>query len=182
MSRRTIKSKKSIDSFSFMSTKRHQTLSPIISNMNKGFLRVIAKLDTKFAVYKNKDRYVSASLVVQVEKHCDSIYDSYNLPTVELHEYFVQNDVHATCKRYAATSDVEELEQCLDTLQLYTIQTAKDEIYIVHPCEYERMERFLAGTEDPMYDLVHELRYNPNIKLSSEIQEAESHFKKRKSE
>lgn len=149
--------------------------------MNKGFLRVVAKLDTKFAVYKNKDRYVSAGLVVQVEKHCDSIYDSYNLPIEELHKYLVENNIHL-CKRNVDTNDIDELEQCLDALQLYTIETAKDEIYIVHPCEYERMERFLAGTEDPMYDLVHELRYNPNIKLSSEIQEAESHFKKHKSE
>lgn len=35
--------------------------------------------------------------------------------------------------------------------------------YIVHPDEKERMERILNGTDNPLYDLVHELRYNPVI-------------------
>jgi hypothetical protein len=33
--------------------------------------------------------------------------------------------------------------------------------YILHPSEYEHVERYLAGTDDPMYDFVHELRHNP---------------------
>lgn len=33
--------------------------------------------------------------------------------------------------------------------------------YIVHPDEREHMERYLAGTDDPISDLVHEFRFNP---------------------
>ena len=45
---------------------------------------------------------------------------------------------------------------------------------IVHPDERERMERILAGTDNPIHDLVHELRYNPNIttQLGGERREA----------
>ncbi len=32
-------------------------------------------------------------------------------------------------------------------------------IYILHPDERDHMERYLAGTDDPMYDFIHELRY-----------------------
>ncbi len=36
-----------------------------------------------------------------------------------------------------------------------------DTIYLIHPSENEHMERFLAGTANPMYDFVFELRNNP---------------------
>lgn len=58
--------------------------------------------------------------------------------------------------------------------------------YIVHPDERERMERILNGTDNPLCDLVHEPRYNPNIssKLGhGEREEAQEDFeqlKKRK--
>lgn len=45
---------------------------------------------------------------------------------------------------------------------------------IVHPDERERMERILSGTDNPLHDLVHELRYNPNI--SFEREEAKRDF------
>jgi hypothetical protein len=53
---------------------------------------------------------------------------------------------------------------------------------IVHPEESERMERILNGTDNPLYDLVHELRYNPNIssKIGSERQEAQQDFEQAK--
>lgn len=149
--------------------------------MNKGFLRVLVNGEDQ-VVYKHREVYISASLVVQVEKRCRSIFDEWPVPIRDLHKYLVKNGVLAVCKHDSDTGDIGELEDCLDELPLYTIKTANDENYILHPYEHERMERFLAGTEDPMYDLVHELRYNPNIKLSSEVQEAESHFKKHKSE
>ena len=50
--------------------------------------------------------------------------------------------------------------------------------YVVHPDENERMERILNGTDNPLYDLVHELRYNPAISsgLSTERKEAKDRF------
>lgn len=52
--------------------------------------------------------------------------------------------------------------------------------YLLHPEEAEHMERFLAGTDDPIYDLVHELRYNPRITLDSDVQDAKQKFEQRK--
>lgn len=50
--------------------------------------------------------------------------------------------------------------------------------YCVHPDENERMERILNGTDNPLYDLVHELRYNHAITagLSAERKEAQERF------
>lgn len=49
---------------------------------------------------------------------------------------------------------------------------------IVHPDERDRMERILGGTDNPLHDLVHELRYNPNI--SFEREEAKRDFESKK--
>ncbi len=53
--------------------------------------------------------------------------------------------------------------------------------YYLHPCEKEHMERYLAGTDDPMYDFVHELRYNPRAMfLSPDLQSAREDFEGKK--
>ncbi len=44
-----------------------------------------------------------------------------------------------------------------------------------HPSERDRMERFLAGTLDPMHDLVHELR----LQIGKDAQDAKNDFNKR---
>ena len=74
---------------------------------------------------------------------------------------------------------------CINSLRLYTIKLVMgrdktERKYIVHPSEKEHMERYLAGTDDPMYDFVHELRYNPDSLFGKEKEAAESHFKKHK--
>ncbi len=52
--------------------------------------------------------------------------------------------------------------------------------YILDPSEHEHMERYLAGTDDPMYDFVHELRHNPRaLPTSTELAEATERFNKR---
>lgn len=53
---------------------------------------------------------------------------------------------------------------------------------VVHPDEHERMERILNGTDNPLYDLVHELRYNPNMPthLGVERKEAQEDFEQKK--
>lgn len=77
---------------------------------------------------------------------------------------------------------VHDIKDCIDKLGLYIITAKKYGDFIVDPCEKEHMERFLAGTDDPLYDLVHELRYNPSTRLGKDVQEAESHFKKSRME
>jgi hypothetical protein len=52
--------------------------------------------------------------------------------------------------------------------------------YILDPSEHEHMERYLAGTDDPMYDFVHELRHNPRaLPTSTELVEATERYNKR---
>jgi len=50
--------------------------------------------------------------------------------------------------------------------------------YIVHSSEHEHMERYLAGTDDALYDYVNLLKYMPRLE-GSEFLGAERDFKKR---
>lgn len=51
--------------------------------------------------------------------------------------------------------------------------------YVVDPSENEHVERFLAGTDDPMYDFVHELKFSnhPILPVSPILKEAEERNK-----
>ncbi len=70
---------------------------------------------------------------------------------------------------------------------LYTIlahETSNNDMkfigwFVVHPDERDRMERILAGTNDPIHDLVHELRYNPALALGADVSDARDNFNKR---
>ncbi len=62
---------------------------------------------------------------------------------------------------------------------LYTIRVGRDDAdgwFVVHPDEHERMERILNGTDSPIHDLVHELRYNPALALGAEVAQARKNF------
>lgn len=48
--------------------------------------------------------------------------------------------------------------------------------YVVDPNENDHMERVLKGTDDSIYDLVEELRYNPTIGL--QVKKAKERFEK----
>lgn len=55
--------------------------------------------------------------------------------------------------------------------------------YLIHPDERERMERILNGTDNPLYDLVHQLMYNPDVLPAEMIRsrrEAKEHFEEQK--
>lgn len=95
-----------------------------------------------------------------------------------IHEELLEEKVLTECK---CTNENDNIN-CINDQRLYTIRviTKSDRIekYIVHPSENEHMERYLAGTDDPMYDFVHELRYHPDSLLGREKEGAESHFKK----
>lgn len=51
--------------------------------------------------------------------------------------------------------------------------------HLIHPDEREHMERILAGTDNPIYDLVHELRYNPRVGIA-DVAEAKADFESKK--
>jgi succinate dehydrogenase flavin-adding protein (antitoxin of CptAB toxin-antitoxin module) len=63
---------------------------------------------------------------------------------------------------------------------LYLAHFSDKKEYYLHPDEKEHIERFLAGTDNPLYDLVHELRYNPKFALDKDVQEAQERDKKRR--
>ncbi len=86
------------------------------------------------------------------------------------------------CRFYTYGNGVPE---CVALAQLRIIYTVHGKHnwyegngwYVVHPDERERMERILAGTDNPLYDLVHELRYNPAVgAVGRDVAEAREHF------
>jgi hypothetical protein len=46
---------------------------------------------------------------------------------------------------------------------------------LIAASQNERMERFLAGTDNAMYDLVNELRYNPSF-IGGPVRAVQAHF------
>ena len=49
------------------------------------------------------------------------------------------------------------------TFPCYMIQTDSNRYFFVHPDENEHMERFISGTDDSLFEFVHELRYNVDM-------------------
>ena len=80
--------------------------------------------------------------------------------------------------------DFPENLTCNCELSIYPMYIITNNVlpkfYLVHPEESEHMERYLAGTDDPMYDLVHELRYHPSFKMGSDIVDIERNWNDRK--
>lgn len=158
------------------STKTHQS-SPVVaftSNMSRGTFKVVAKITKNYSCRvfgEQNERYVPASMITMVEKR-SALFDE---ETDYDNTYALHDVLHKGV-------ECIEWDKCLDKQGLYIITITGNRDYVVDPSENEHMERFLAGTDDPIYDLVHELRYNPRIRLGEDVQEAESHFKKHKTE
>lgn len=147
--------------------------------MSKGSFKVIAEFfGTSLIVYaKGHDRRVMANEINIVDVDPTYFSDMEFKSADKLHEFLIKSG-HLNCNS-VHTKDDRSVNVCLDKLGLYVLTTKKNGGFVVDPCEKEHMERFLAGTDDPLYDLVHELRYNPNIRLGEEVREAENHFKKK---
>jgi hypothetical protein len=146
--------------------------------MSKGSFKVVAELVQKcFLVSKEHGytRYLPAGTITMVEKW-NAVFNLSEFENVDvLHDTLVESG-HVECKTKHEYN--EEDSECLDKMGLYIITTNENRVYVVDPSENDHMERFLAGTDD----LVHELRYNPAIRLGGDVQEAESHSKKHKPE
>lgn len=80
------------------------------------------------------------------------------------------------CKNKIERSHFEDAEDVLAFVP-------KVATYIVDQSERENMERFLAGTDDPLYDYVHLLRYGPDggTYVAKAKEEFESAVKRQKS-
>lgn len=155
--------------------------------MSKGSFKVIGEVGTNTCrLYeKEHDRYIPKHKIDMVDK--DPVYFSemnYSDEDADAFHYGLNQRGLLNCKIVHDISDRNpnngyfSRDICIDKLGLYIITTKKYGDFVVDPCEKEHVERFLAGTDDPLYDLVHELRYNPNTRLGKDVQEAESHFKK----
>lgn len=119
--------------------------------------------------YKQDKMYIPTRNILQIHR-----YDNYE-------SYAYEND---ECNGGGAAL-IQKLFETESIYPLYEIIVKdEDDCYLVHPSEREHMERYLAGTDNPLYDLVNELRYNPNLAFGSEVraakQDFESETKKRK--
>ncbi len=115
--------------------------------------------------------YIPTRLIDLVEKY-DTIQEWIENSTCECEPSDTVANTKASIEKYAT----------FFPLYIITLHnwTANMQEYIVDPSEHEHMERYLAGTDDPMYDFVHELRNNPRaLPSSAELAEATERHNKR---
>jgi hypothetical protein len=112
--------------------------------------------------------YVAGKYILEVIKY-DSVKE-YN----DLSECKLKEDGSRTCVYELVAKNKVKLINVLNG------HASKRVYYILHPSEHEHIKRCLAGTDDPMYDFVHELRYNPqSLPKSAELIEGTNNFNKR---
>jgi len=90
---------------------------------------------------------------------------------------FYDIEAHVECKCKDGNCITNQSVVCIHArFPIYMIYVNKKR-YLVVFSEYEKLERILEGTDNPMYEFVHELRYNPNSFMKGrELQEAEKDF------
>lgn len=117
--------------------------------------------------------------VVDLEKHLNGAFRREGhvyIPIrniLKIHRY--EDSKQFAKGREAVVKEMFETESIYPLYRIIVSERGK-EFYLVHPSEREHMERYLAGTDNPLYDLVNELRYNPNLAFGSEVRAAEQNF------
>jgi hypothetical protein len=111
------------------------------------------------------------------------------------HEYYIPLSTAATIRKchsggdlsyYCKFSDASAAAFTVFPLYVMRIANAEVELIIthdrvralyavIHPSQNERMERYLSGNDNPIRDLVTELRYNPAF-LGAPLHAAEQRF------
>lgn len=165
--------------------------------MSKGFFRVFASnvpesesRDTEFACLYEKKFYIAKRLVkhVSVYPNISEFYGGgnfQNISDINIEEN-IRHEVddlfwhlkHGQC----VCEDKQSLEfQC--PIPIYELVASADDddiediIYVAHHTEHENIERFLAGSDDPLFsELVHLLKYAPNFSLGEELRAAKEDF------
>lgn len=145
--------------------------------MSKGCFRVIYDLFSEEVNEEYDSCFVPISQIRKIRRSNKGIFRACG----EIHEVLKDEGVLRGCNCQTTKDNFD----CVREQRLYQICTFDEEMknerwFVVHPSEEEHMERYLAGTDDPMYDFVHEMRYNPDSVFGKERQEAEAHFKKQK--
>jgi hypothetical protein len=150
--------------------------------MSKGFIKVLRDDE-------GKEHFIKKDLILSIDSYIDlSTYKSMYYKHLFWKYSFKcmgKEDLNCTCKMIELyTEDPSNIPQNLEcncvltTLPMYIIYVKKEnKPYIVHPDEKEHMERFISGTDDPLYDLVHELRYNPNLRLGMDCESLNKKYK-----
>jgi hypothetical protein len=135
----------------------------------------------------NKDRYydylfyLKQRCVPEFECKCE-IYTVWTEGQVER-----ESPLSCTCNcssLFPLYEIVVDISNCYPWPGLYLGEQANTRTltFIVHPSEREHMERFLAGTDNPVSELVHYIKYDPIFReeVSKERQDAARSFKKLK--
>jgi hypothetical protein len=133
--------------------------------MSGGFIRIFNK--------ENEHVWLAIRLITKIKLY--PTYDDYMKPKYKNTIDPLQSTIK--CKCTAGNCIVNETLTCIRALfPIYCVKTDGKE-YLVEFSQYEKLERILEGTDNPMYDFVHELRYNPNSFMKGrELQEAEKDF------
>lgn len=148
--------------------------------------------------------YVPLSTATSIVR-CYDIDDLVSSSTEDMDDFKtdIRSEIHAALNGFCVTCKCEETDcimaefcalrakyapyyfarvKCKDDDHPW-IEKGKFAWYLIHPDERERMERILNGTDNPLYDLVHQLMYNPDVLPAEMIRsrrEAKEHFEEQK--
>ena len=136
----------------------------------KGFVKIIVMKDRPHIRYTD-------------EYHCivkfESLKEFYELfyPTIKMDEFKSPNaayDAFVILHRNAGLCDDKctNLENCGFSIKCqkgYAIKYENGLYNLVHPDDYDKVERIVNCTLDPIHDLIHELRYHPVIGIDANI-------------
>ncbi len=93
----------------------------------------------------------------------------------------------AACKFFSGSNDAVAcpiMEHLFPLYALYGVNPLNgdsnhDGWLIVHPDERPRMQRIVNGTDNPIIDLLHELRFNMAIDVAGEVDATKNEYNKR---
>lgn len=171
--------------------------------MSKDWIQIIgsicyAKGDLQPRVdEKGKNAFVPLSKVLRIQRFDEdkNDYEDFLIDAVSIHESIqkvakLKLDISICYLRFYKA---EKFEDCFplyfiitdNVLGVYPQQidtlTYQGSIWcLVHPDERVRMERYLSGTDNPIHDLVHELRFHPAFAMSRDVVDAKQDFENKK--
>lgn len=128
--------------------------------------------------------FIPKALIVKVERaeNIEELFKMYVLNSDPYDRTELYLEFKVICELVSGSpckcSSHEPYCKCYpDIFPLYAIHihTPRSFSYVVHPNEKEHMERYLAGTDDALYDFVHFLRYLPSAAIS-EVSRAAQDF------
>lgn len=141
----------------------------------KGFVKIITITKTPYIRYiDNYDTIVRFDSLIEMYRLIteESTDESNFKPPNEYYDYIVSLHKNAKLCDEKCIGDIMDTKTCGFAAQFqkgFLFRSSDGNYYIVHPDDFEKVERIVNCTLDPIYELIQELRYHPVIGIDANI-------------